>query len=92
VPVFLIEYDRKAGRLIGIERFEESNRRSAYEARLELEIRLHRENVEREVVLLEAASERALRVTHGRYFEDLAELARSTAAKLGLRTAAGHAK
>ena len=44
-------------------------------ARLELEIRLNRDNVDHEVVLLEAHSEEALRRTHRRYFENLTELA-----------------
>ena len=43
--------------------------------RLDLEIELLRRGQVREVVLLEAASEEALRKTHRRYFEDLATLA-----------------
>jgi len=55
--------------------FAGAERQVAQEARLELELILNRRGVEREVVLLEAVSEEALRLTHRRYFEDLAELA-----------------
>ena len=82
VSIFLIEYDRRAGRLIRIEAFEESSRWRAYDARLELELRLNRDNVEHELVLLEAASERVLRSTHRRYFEDLTRLVSSATADL----------
>jgi len=40
-----------------------------------LELELHRQGVEREIVLLEAQSEDALRRTHRRYFESLEDLA-----------------
>jgi hypothetical protein len=46
--------------------------------RLELELELNRLGKEREVVLLEAASEQALRLTHRRYFEDLSELVKAS--------------
>jgi hypothetical protein len=39
-----------------------------------MELDLNRRGVEREVVLLEAENEEALRRTHRRYFEDLAQL------------------
>ena len=42
--------------------------------RLEIELDLNRKGVGDEVVLLEAASEHALRQTHRRYFEDLREI------------------
>ena len=41
---------------------------------MELELNLHAKGLEREVVLLEAESEAAIRLTHGRYFYDLSEL------------------
>lgn len=72
--LFLLEYDRKSGRLVTFTPFDESERQQAEEARLEMELKLNHEGTEREVVLLEAASEEALRRTHRRYFEDLAEL------------------
>jgi hypothetical protein len=39
-----------------------------------MELELNRLGIEREVVLLEADTEEALRRTHRRYFEGLAEL------------------
>jgi hypothetical protein len=72
--VFLIEYDRGKGRLVTIERFSDSDREVAQESRLSLELALNSKGTENEVVLLEAASEEAVRRTHRRYFETLAEL------------------
>ena len=69
--IFLIQYDRRAGRIITLDRFTNEQRLVAGKARLDLEIELHRRHQNYEVVLLEAASEEALRKTHGRYFEDV---------------------
>lgn len=77
--IFLIEYDRSQGRIVTFEAFEDSARREAEDSRLQLELELNRLGTEREVVLLEAASEEALRRTHRRYFEDLSELVNSPA-------------
>jgi hypothetical protein len=73
--IFLIEYDRARGEIVTLKRFYDSERRAAEEARLEMEIGLNRDEVDREVVILEAESEEALRRTHRRYFENLSELA-----------------
>ena len=73
--VFLIEYNRSRGEIVRFEKFSDSERRMAADSRLELEIELSRDNVDHEVVLLEADSEEALRRTHRRYFENLTELA-----------------
>ncbi len=78
--IFLIEYDRNQGRIITFREFDDSERQKADEARLEMELALNRLGTEREVVLLEAASEKALRRTHRRYFEDLSELVNAPAA------------
>lgn len=72
--IFLIEYDRRSGRVVTFVAYDETSRALADNARLDLELRLNREGIEREVVLLEAATEEALRRTHGRYFEDLGGL------------------
>jgi len=72
--LFLIDYNRREGKIVTLRAFDESARRLAQDARLELELDLHRNGIEREVVLLEAADEKAIRKTHRRYFEDLAEL------------------
>ena len=76
--IFLIEYDRAGGRVISLNQFEDAKRLQAQEARLDLELRLSKCSVEREVVLLEAPSYEALTRTHRRYFEDLQRLAEST--------------
>jgi hypothetical protein len=76
--LFLIEYDRAKGQLAAFRVFTDTERNRADEARLELELALNRSGVDREVVLLEAASEEALRRTHRRYFERLAELAEAS--------------
>jgi hypothetical protein len=75
--LFLIEYDRNRGRIVKLEVFEDSARQRAEDSRLEIELALNRRGIEREVVLLEAATEQALRRTHRRYFEDLEELVKS---------------
>ncbi len=72
--IFLIEYDRGEGRLLSIERFNDSDRDVAQESLLNLELALNSKGTKNEVVLLEAASEEAVRRTHRRYFESLAEL------------------
>ncbi len=79
--LFLVQYDRPTGKIVQIREFEDSLRRAADDARLDLELRLNRQGVEHEVVLLEAPDEEALRHTHGRYFEDVAELARGPATR-----------
>jgi hypothetical protein len=75
--IFLIVYDRPEGRIVAFEPFEDSQREAAEDLRLETELTLHRRGVDREVVLLEAESEEALRLTHRRYFEGLSEIAGS---------------
>ena len=72
--LFLIEYDRNRGEIVTFKTFDDSERQKAEEARLEKELELNRLGTEREVVLLEAATEDALRRTHRRYFENFGEL------------------
>jgi hypothetical protein len=76
--IFLIQYNRALGRIIKQLEFSDSQRQAAENARLELELDLHRRRVADEVVLLEADSEEALRRTHRRYFEDLTQIVEST--------------
>jgi hypothetical protein len=66
--IFLIDYDRRAGRLVSLRSFDPSERQSAQEARLNLELSLQDPSNQREIVLLDAASLDALRLTHRRYF------------------------
>ncbi|MDQ1639861.1 MAG: hypothetical protein QOF62_3200 [Pyrinomonadaceae bacterium] len=72
--IFLIEYDRKQGRLVTFESFSDSDRKNAEESRLRLELDLNLKGIDNEVVLLEAATEEAVRRSHRRYFETLSEL------------------
>ena len=78
---FLLNYDRQRGEIVTLRTFPESQREQAEEARLGLEIELSRAHVEREVVLLEAESEDALRRTHRRYFAQWDTLARSASSQ-----------
>jgi hypothetical protein len=75
MTLFLIEYDRTAGKILSMRSFASEERQEAAKVRLDLEIELLRRGQIREVVLLEANSEDALRKTHRRYFEDLETLA-----------------
>ena len=77
--LFLIEYDRGRGQIVNFKTFDDSARQDAEDLRLEMEIELNRLGIEREIVLLEAETEEALRRTHRRYFEDLAELVNAPA-------------
>jgi len=71
---FLIEYARDHGEIVSFRTFKDEESVVAANTRLELELDLNRRGVEREVVLLEAENENALRRTHRRYFDNLAEL------------------
>lgn len=73
--IFLIEYNRSRGKIATFETFDETDRQKSEDARLEMELKLNRAGIEHEVILLEATTEEALRRTHRRYFEDLAQLA-----------------
>ena len=75
--LFLIEYDRPRGSIVELREFDDASRTVAEEERLKLELDLNRQGVEHEVVLLDAPSEEALRHTHSRYFESVAELINS---------------
>lgn len=79
--IFLIEYNRQAGRRVTFERFKDSERIKAERRRLELELDLNQKNIDHEVVLLEAASEKQLRRTHRRYFESARDIASSVGNK-----------
>ena len=74
--IFLIDYDRRLGRIRSFRTFDDQDRLRAEEIRLDLEI-LNR--LDSEVVILEADSETTVRKTHARYFETAAELLRTAA-------------
>ncbi len=73
--IFILEYNRSLGKLISFQSFDDSEWKRAEELRFERELYLFRVGIDNEVVLLEAASEKILRRTHRRYFEDLEQLA-----------------
>lgn len=75
--LYLIEYNREQGRLLRLDAFPAARRAEVEDARLELELALNAAGVSHEVVILEAASEDALRRTHRRYFDDVATIARA---------------
>lgn len=75
--IFLIEYDRSAGRIITFKSFSDNKLAKAQKHKLDIELELNRQRLEREVVLLDATDEKALRRTHRRYFEDLAQILES---------------
>jgi hypothetical protein len=80
--IFLLEYDRRRGRLVTFKEFVESERATAEQARLDLELSRNGEEVRNEIVLLEASTEAALRQTHRRYFQtprEIIEAAKETA-------------
>lgn len=75
--LFLIEYDRARGAIVNFVTFPESDRTAAENSRIEMELGLNRKSIDHEVILLEAASETALRKTHRRYFQNAHEIGES---------------
>jgi hypothetical protein len=75
--MFLIDYDRAKGTVVALKTFVNSESSAAYSALLEIELENYRKGIEREVVLLDAENEEALRRTHGRYFMSPLELMKS---------------
>jgi hypothetical protein len=71
---FLVDYDRHGGTLISVWSFASEQRVDAEVARLQLEVSLNGQGIDREIVILEAKDEASLRLTHRRYFEDVAQL------------------
>jgi len=51
--------------------------------RLQIEVDDNGKELDREVVLLEAESEDALRITHRRYFEDLRQMLENNGGRVG---------
>ncbi|MGH7871219.1 MAG: hypothetical protein ACREQO_03250 [Candidatus Binatia bacterium] len=76
----MIEYNRREGRIVTFKTFDHAERSLAENERIEIELDLNRKKIDHEVVLLEAGDEKALRLTHRRYFEDLAQMAKSMSA------------
>ena len=72
--IFLIHYNRYAGEIVELKKFEQSQRVQAEDARLKMELDLIGKKDEDEVCLLAAGSIEALKRTHRRYFESLRTL------------------
>jgi len=76
--IFLIEYDRRRRHIVTFERYDDAQRVAADARRLELELSRGRYDPNRELVLLQAKDEAALRQTHRRYFETAREIIESS--------------
>ena len=73
--LFVVDYDRKQGRIVSFIKFDNVQRLEAENARLEIELHVDQSESNHEIVLLEAKDESALRESHSRYFDDLETLA-----------------
>ncbi len=83
--IFLIEYNRPQGRIVTFMTFDALDRSKVEKIRLDVELDRSRRGINHEIVLLEAASEEALRRTHRRYFETLSQIVMSFTKAAGLR-------
>jgi len=63
---------------VTFERYDDNDRAAAERRRLELELNQQRYDANRELVLLQAADEEALRQTHRRYFQTPREIIESS--------------
>ncbi|HEY1235917.1 MAG TPA: hypothetical protein VGH22_21235 [Candidatus Binatia bacterium] len=75
--IFLLKYDRRAGKVRYKKIFPATERPKAHRERLALELESRKSAMLCEVVLLEAADEAALLRTHQRYFQSTEELVES---------------
>jgi hypothetical protein len=77
--IFLIDHERQTGRTLCFKTYTDLERRSAQQDRLRIELDLNRQGLlmQREVLLLEARDEKAIRRTHPRYFMNLPESSES---------------
>ena len=72
--IFLIEFNRSAGKIVRFQTFAESDKREAEQIRFGIELDLNRKGIKHDVILLDAESEEGLRRTHRRYFENFKQL------------------
>lgn len=70
---------------MSIRPFSDADRRVAEIIRLDRELQLHGAGIEREIVLLQAETEDALKETHRRYFGDIAPFEDIALAAAGAR-------
>jgi hypothetical protein len=78
--IFLIDYDRKKGKLRLFKRFRDDQRAEAQRERLDIELSLNGSRASREVVLLDAEDEETLHRSHQRYFKTTREILESMSA------------
>ncbi len=76
MSIFLLEYEPATGQLLRLDVFKGEERARAQAERLRREKENIAAHMDREVVLLDAVSEAALRNTHSRYFKTVEEMAR----------------
>ena len=72
--IFLLTYDRSKSKLEEVKSFSDEERVDAENQRLNLELNNLKQGIDREIVILDASDETALRKTHRRYFESLSQL------------------
>lgn len=75
---FVLVYDRTKQQLIKLREFSEEDRVSAEGFRLEAQRKSLHDGLDQEIILFQAASEEALRRTHGSYFLSERELLERT--------------
>ncbi len=75
---FLIQYNRPEGKIALLREFTDEQRVAASRARLDLELKLKPMGIDHEVVILEAATESDLVLTHRRYFDSVETIARQS--------------
>jgi hypothetical protein len=66
--IYYIEYSREQQKTLSFKSYQESDRMLAEAHALKREIELSRQNLQLEIVLLQAGSESTIRNTHPRYF------------------------
>lgn len=71
---YLIEYNRKEGKIVTFQVYTEDQKEEADEIRFKKELDNYRNGIINEVIVLAADSEEQLRTTHGRYFYTYEEL------------------
>jgi hypothetical protein len=71
---FVVDYDRKQGKIISLTSFSTNQREAAEDARLKIELQIDQAESNREIVLIEAKDEDNLRESHSRYFDDFEAL------------------
>lgn len=75
--IFLVKYQRSSGK-VDVQKYATSERQLAEGKRLEFEIEnLGDDNLDYEILLFEAETEEAFRITHSRYFKTAQEIADS---------------